>query len=144
VLISLPVILVFAYAVNRRARFVIRCNLLNLTIMLNAFISMILCLPASIFGHACTVVFASMKMLLRWTGIKVETRNFDSVFHKQTSPCVVVCNHQPTLDTIAMAHAFPPRGTVMMKRSLAYIPIFNLSAWLCSVIFVDQFSGGKA
>lgn len=34
-----------------------------------------------------------------------------------------------------MAHAYPPRGTVMMKRSLAYVPIFNITAWLVSSLF---------
>ncbi|GMR59102.1 hypothetical protein PMAYCL1PPCAC_29297 [Pristionchus mayeri] len=144
IIILLLGILVFAYAVNRRARYVIRCTLLYLTIMLNALICMVLCIPASFFGHACTVVFASMKILSRWTGINVETRNFSEVYAKQQSPCVVICNHQSALDTIVMAHAYPPRGTVMMKRSLAYVPIFNITAWLCSVIFVDRFNREKA
>ncbi|GMT06171.1 hypothetical protein PENTCL1PPCAC_28345, partial [Pristionchus entomophagus] len=94
--------------------------------------------------QACTVLFKSMKILSRWTGINVETRNFDSVFDKQKSPCVIICNHQSALDTIVMAHAYPPRCTVMMKKSLAYIPIFNITAWLCSVIFVDRFNREKA
>ncbi|KAF8381832.1 acl-2 [Pristionchus pacificus] len=102
------------------------------------------CIRTQCESKACTVVFASMKILSRWTGINVETRYFDKVFSKQQSPCVVICNHQSALDTIVMAHAYPPRGTVMMKRSLAYVPIFNITAWLCSVIFVDRFNREKA
>ncbi|GMR30013.1 hypothetical protein PMAYCL1PPCAC_00208 [Pristionchus mayeri] len=138
VLLVLFGILTLAYAFNRRFRFVIRCVLLYATIMVNTILSMALCIPASFFGHACTVTFATLKVLMRWTGINVETRNFNEVFAKQQSPCVVICNHQSAIDTVVMANAYPPRGTVMMKRSLAYVPIFNILAWVCNIIFIDR------
>ncbi|GMT11017.1 hypothetical protein PFISCL1PPCAC_28749, partial [Pristionchus fissidentatus] len=144
VLLVLLGLLVVAYALNRKARYFIRITIFYFSILFNALICMLICLPSYFMGYGCTVVFVTMTYLSKWTGINVEVRDYERVYSKQTTPCVAVCNHQSALDVMMMAHAYPPRGTVMMKRSLAYVPIFNITAFLSEVIFVDRFNREKA
>ncbi|GMR60077.1 hypothetical protein PMAYCL1PPCAC_30272, partial [Pristionchus mayeri] len=138
ILLSALVILMLAYAFNGRARFEIRCFLMFLTILFTSLISLPFCSIASYFGHATSVVLSTLRICSKWTGIKVEVRNFDEFLGKQDSSCVVICNHQSAIDTIVVAHSYPSRCTVMMKKSLAFVPFFNVVAWLCNAIFVDR------
>ncbi|EPB71532.1 Acyltransferase [Ancylostoma ceylanicum] len=43
-----------------------------------------------------------------------------------------------------MTRVWPPRGTVMMKKSLQYIPFFNFASWLANAIFIDRYNHEKA
>ncbi|KAJ1356914.1 hypothetical protein KIN20_014885 [Parelaphostrongylus tenuis] len=79
-----------------------------------------------------------------WTGINVEVRGFNEHLAQLKGPAVIVCNHQSVIDVNVMARVWPPRGTVMMKKSLKYIPFFNLASILAHVVFVDRFNRESA
>ncbi|PAV58947.1 hypothetical protein WR25_18928, partial [Diploscapter pachys] len=70
----------------------------------------------------------------------IELRDFDRVYSKVKGPAVVIMNHQSTIgDVFTMSYSWPPRGVVMMKKSLEFIPFFNTTSWMCNSIFVERF-----
>ncbi|KAI0216588.1 1-acyl-sn-glycerol-3-phosphate acyltransferase alpha [Lamellibrachia satsuma] len=59
-------------------------------------------------------------------------------------PCVLVCNHQSSLDVISMMDVLPDRCTVLAKRELLYFGPFGFAAWLSGLVFVDRLNREKA
>ncbi|KAL6741397.1 hypothetical protein Aduo_014656 [Ancylostoma duodenale] len=107
------------------------------------------------------VIFHTFKYWTLWTGITMEIRGFDENLANLEGPAIVICNHQASgssqviskisdkqymsaLDVVAMTRVWPPRCTVMMKKSLQYIPFFNLASFLANAIFIDRFNHEKA
>ena len=59
---------------------------------------------------------------------------------KLDSGCVVLMNHQSSLDVLAMLEIWPhlETGAAIIKKSLIYTPFFGPAAWLIGSIFVDR------
>ena len=58
--------------------------------------------------------------------------------------CVVVLNHQHSLDVLALFHLWPEmlRCTTLAKRELLYFTgPFGWAAWLCGTTFIDRNKG---
>lgn len=95
------------------------------------------------FTSGGRVVFYGFDLLSSWIGITVELRNPEKLYN--TDEIVVfVANHQSALDSSIIARIWPKKCTVMVKKSLAYVPALNLVAFLSNVIFVDRFNPTKA
>lgn len=59
-------------------------------------------------------------------------------------PCVIVSNHQSTLDLFGMADAFPQRATYLAKKELLFYGPLGLCFWLSGAVFIDRkASGGR-
>lgn len=54
--------------------------------------------------------------------------------------CVIVANHQSSVDVLAMFHIWSrlKRVTAIAKRSLQFYGPFGLTAFLCGTVFVDR------
>lgn len=57
-------------------------------------------------------------------------------------PCVIISNHQSTLDLFGMADIFPQRATFLAKKELLYYGPLGLCFWLCGAVFIDRKAGG--
>ncbi|XP_062514912.1 1-acyl-sn-glycerol-3-phosphate acyltransferase alpha-like [Corticium candelabrum] len=60
------------------------------------------------------------------------------------SPRIYISNHQSSLDMLGISLIWPRRTVLMAKRSLKYVPVFGLSAWLVETIFIDRVKKEKA
>ncbi|XP_033114583.1 1-acyl-sn-glycerol-3-phosphate acyltransferase beta-like isoform X1 [Anneissia japonica] len=52
--------------------------------------------------------------------------------------CVVVSNHQDTMDIAASAAFWPPRCTIVAKKSLQYAFTFGIASTLAGAVFVNR------
>ncbi|KAF9294985.1 1-acylglycerol-3-phosphate O-acyltransferase [Mortierella antarctica] len=62
----------------------------------------------------------------------------------KTSPAILVCNHQSSLDLMVLGRVFPTNCVVMAKRELQYFPFLGLYMKLSNAIFIDRKNHKKA
>ncbi|VDM23621.1 unnamed protein product [Toxocara canis] len=89
------------------------------------------------------MIFDLFHIFSRWTGVRCEARHVD-YFYSTSGPYVVVANHQSSVDIVVLSYVWPPNCTIMMKKSLRWIPFFNYACYLANTIFVDRFNREKA
>ncbi|MCM2680398.1 lysophospholipid acyltransferase family protein [Echinimonas agarilytica] len=78
----------------------------------------------------------------RWYGFKFDVRGEHHL--DDIGPCVLVCNHQNTLDLVVAPKPLR-RGTVSIgKKSLKWIPVFGLFYWITGNIMIDRKNSNKA
>ncbi|CAH0559019.1 unnamed protein product [Brassicogethes aeneus] len=65
---------------------------------------------------------------------------------KKDQSCVIVANHQSSLDILGMFELWPHMNkcTVIAKKELFYMWPFGLAAWLCGLIFIPRVQKDKA
>jgi len=58
----------------------------------------------------------------------------------RSQPCVIVANHQSSVDILGMFHIWEMVGrmTVIAKQSLMYYGTFGITAYLCGTVFIDR------
>jgi len=91
---------------------------------------------------ASCVIFPFLRISLDWTDIECEMRGAEHLASDKSY--VLVVNHQSSLDIIPMSHIWPNNCIVLMKRSLRYVPGFNVTAWLAGSVFVDRSNRERA
>ncbi|CAH1786600.1 unnamed protein product [Owenia fusiformis] len=60
------------------------------------------------------------------------------------SPCIIVCNHQSSLDLITLMEVYPKRCSTLAKKELIWAGPFGLGSWLSGLIFIDRLNPEKA
>ena len=89
------------------------------------------------------------QFFIKWTGfkwlfgLKLSFKDLD-ILHKIKKPCVVISNHQTSLDAMLLLIASPLGTAPLAKRILLYVPIFGPVCWLCGTIFIDRSKGKTA
>lgn len=68
--------------------------------------------------------------------ISSEIRGYENMI--QDRPCVIVSNHQTSLDVFGMAELYPENPSFMAKHSLKYLWPVGLALWLSGGIFVNR------
>ncbi|ETN82373.1 putative 1-acyl-sn-glycerol-3-phosphate acyltransferase alpha [Necator americanus] len=142
-LVVLP-FLAILYNISQQFHYFTRITFFYICIFFHGIECCITMIPSWIAGKGADVIFHTFKNWTLWTGINMEVRGFDEHLKNLEGPAVVICNHQSAVDVVAMTRVWPPRGTVMMKKSLKYIPFFNFTSFLGNAIFVDRFRHDKA
>ncbi|TKR89782.1 hypothetical protein L596_013832 [Steinernema carpocapsae] len=137
-LTALIALAMVAYLLSTTARYYIRMTGYNMTIFFTACICTIYCIPAWIYTEGAGRVFECCRILFPWMDITVTVRNKKHL--DIDKPCVLICNHQSSLDVVVMAYTWPEKCTCMMKDSLKYIPFFNICCILAHAIFVKRSS----
>ncbi|XP_050302384.1 1-acyl-sn-glycerol-3-phosphate acyltransferase alpha [Anthonomus grandis grandis] len=89
---------------------------------------------ASYFCHWITHVIG-VKWILR-----------DGKHLEADQSCVIVCNHQSSLDILGMFQIWPTmrKCTVLAKKSLFWIWPFGLAAWLAGIVFIPRVKTDRA
>ncbi len=83
----------------------------------------------------------SVLALLRWiVGISYDIRGRENL---PPEPCLIVCNHQSTWETIAFSALFPDVALVA-KEELRKIPIFGWYIKHAPMILIDRDAGASA
>jgi len=72
---------------------------------------------------------------LRWT-----VKGMEHLSRERNTACVMVANHQSSLDILGMFEIWHVMGkvTVVAKRELMFAGTFGIAAWLCNLIFIDR------
>jgi len=76
-------------------------------------------------------------------GLKITVRGDEHLRIKQS--CVVVSNHQSSIDVIGMFVIWPSleKLTALAKRELLLVGTFGIAAWLAGVTFINRKAGVK-
>lgn len=83
-----------------------------------------------------------MKHVKKLFGIEMEVRGEDNL--KSAQPCIIVCNHQSSVDLMGMMEIWPDDCTVLAKKELMYTGIFGVALYYSDILFVDRKRTGKA
>jgi len=57
--------------------------------------------------------------------------------HIPSTPCIVMCRHESTWETLFLQVLFAPQAT-LIKRELLWIPFFGWAFWLLQPIAIDR------
>lgn len=103
------------------------------------FVSVV-CLPYMAVKGRCEENLATLSWAMnpaRWLlQITSEIREGKNMI--KDKPCVIVSNHQSSLDVLGMAEMYPPKASFLAKRELLYTGSVGLVLWLCGGIFIDR------
>ncbi|XP_012283694.1 1-acyl-sn-glycerol-3-phosphate acyltransferase alpha isoform X2 [Orussus abietinus] len=108
----------------------------------------VLLIPIMIFrpGNVKNLLLASSlcQPVSTLLGLHWELRGREHLEKEQA--CVIVANHQSSLDILGMFHLWPvmEKCTVVAKKEIFYAWPFGLAAWLCGLIFIDRMNTEKA
>ena len=81
----------------------------------------------------------SLNPVLRLFGVKYRIENAKVL--DEDGPCIIVANHQSSLDFIGMMHIWPEHVrycTILAKKELIWAGPFGSSSWLAGVEFIDR------
>ncbi|XP_017887337.1 1-acyl-sn-glycerol-3-phosphate acyltransferase alpha isoform X2 [Ceratina calcarata] len=82
--------------------------------------------------------------LTNFLGVRWELRGREHL--EQERACIIVANHQSSLDIMGMFQIWPvmDKCTAVGKKEIFYAWPFGLAAWLCGLIFIDRMNSEKA
>ncbi|XP_033732312.1 1-acyl-sn-glycerol-3-phosphate acyltransferase alpha-like [Pecten maximus] len=78
----------------------------------------------------------------RLFGLSIDVRGRENL--EAESPCIIVINHQSSLDLFGLMEIWPKRCSVLAKKSLMYMGPLGLLMWLLGAVFVDRVNHSKA
>ncbi|KAL7077349.1 hypothetical protein ACQ4LE_003346 [Meloidogyne hapla] len=113
-----------------------------LSILLAAVCAFFGTMVTYLYNEGCIVAMSSFNFICSvWLDVEVEIRGIEKIqmaSGPENEPVVLISNHQSSLDLFTLSKMWPSKCTIMMKRSLKYVPIFNFGAILSNSIFVDR------
>jgi 1-acyl-sn-glycerol-3-phosphate acyltransferase len=130
------------YQYSSSVRYVLKFYLYFLCIIYAGCIGALISLKNGRTPQNTLLMYKVYKKVCLWTGIKYETR--DLKYLDTDEPCIVIANHQSALDVITMGYMWPQNTVVILKKSLKYLPGFNLCGYLCHSIWIDRINKEKA
>ncbi|OXB71369.1 UNVERIFIED_CONTAM: hypothetical protein H355_011746 [Colinus virginianus] len=90
-------------------------------------------------GRSCeNVKFMRMAILpVKYAlGIKIVVKGKENLRTKK--PCILVLNHQNSLDIMVMMQILPNRCAPIGKKEILYMGPFGLACWLSGIVFLDR------
>ncbi len=87
--------------------------------------------------YGCRITVFLMEKL---AGIKVEIRGSENILKE---PCIYASKHQSAMETLLLA-AIVKGGTYVLKKELAYVPIFGWGIMTYGCVAIDRSSGAAA
>ncbi|XP_076351982.1 1-acyl-sn-glycerol-3-phosphate acyltransferase beta-like isoform X1 [Tachypleus tridentatus] len=100
-------------------------------------------IPLSIFrpGDPKNILYNSWvvhHIVVPLFGVNWEVRNEERL--KTKEPCILVCNHQSSLDILGMMYIWPLFSPciAVLKRELLFTGPFGIVSWLAGFIFLDR------
>jgi len=133
------VLVPLAWMASSRVRYVVYMSCFYMCILLTTFISFMCVIWRPYHPDNHLWVFRIMQALCKpWVHIKFDVRN-KHLLTAIDGSCIIVANHQSSIDLLGMLPVWPFNGVTMAKKSLQYYGFFGLSASLSGSVFVDRF-----
>ena len=144
-LITIPIAFLIAIQVPSTLKYHIKYAVLHLLFLALAAFSGPFCIFRP--GSSKNIIFPKFVLKLLsiewWMGMKVVVKDWDRM--KQCSlPCVIVSNHQTSIDAMIIIKTAPVGAAPLAKQVLKYVPIFGQVCWLCGTIFINRKKGRSA
>ncbi|NXC40587.1 PLCA acyltransferase, partial [Penelope pileata] len=102
--------------------------------------------PLAAFRGRCVenmkLLCAAIRPLKHLYGIKIQVVGSEHLNIKE--PFVMVCNHQASLDLMAMVEVIPERCVPIAKKELMYMGTVGWACWLSGIIFINRQKTGDA
>lgn len=131
-----------AFTNRRLFNYMAKITLLYMSIMLSSFFSCFGAFVTYFYNEGSVVAMKSFHFIASfWLDVTVEVRGYEKIkaaSGPDQNPLVIISNHQSSLDLYTMSSMWPEKCTAMMKKSLKYVPFFNIGAILSNSIFVDR------
>ena len=102
----------------------------------------LLCLLRPFHPHLVYYVSRPLTWMVPLLGVKMEVRGLEHLDGEE--PCVIVANHQNSLDLFICPHAVVKRTVSIGKKSLRWIPFFGQIYWITGNILIDRERSHKA
>lgn len=139
ILMIIAIYLLVQYILNERQLYKIKYTLYASLVMLFAIIlpPIYLLRPRNALNIRLAAIL--LNPLLRLFGLKYRVENAQVL--DKDEPCVIVANHQSSIDFIGMMHIWPEHVrycTILAKKELIWAGPFGPSSWLAGVEFVDR------
>jgi len=81
---------------------------------------------------------------LEWLfGLDIQIENKEKL-HNADNPCVVISNHQTSIDGVIVVKTARNGTAPLSKKILLYVPIFGQVCWLCGTVFINRKKGKSA
>ncbi|KAK7496979.1 hypothetical protein BaRGS_00011715 [Batillaria attramentaria] len=140
--ISILLILPLLYELNGTFKYYAKIFLYYLGVNIVAIFVIILSLwrPGDVENY-CYVVW-TIRALRRLFGLEYEVRGQENL--RDVGPCVIVANHQSSLDFFGMMEMWPERCSALAKKELRYFLPFGLAAALTGTVFIDRLNPESA
>ncbi len=139
IFISIITYLIVHYVLNERQLYILKYTLYASLVMLSAIIlqPIFFLRPRNALNIRLAAII--LNPVLRLFGVTYCIEN-GQVLNKD-EPCVIVANHQSSLDFIGMMHLWPEHArycTILAKREISWAGPFGLSSWLAGVEFINR------
>ncbi|RDD43402.1 1-acyl-sn-glycerol-3-phosphate acyltransferase alpha [Trichoplax sp. H2] len=134
-------VLCLAYMLSSTCRFYVRLVTYHAVIfMCAAYLILLACIkPGNINNYFlakyCGVPLFWLVSPILQVGVRV--RGLEHLY-KCSSPYIIACNHQSSLDLYPLFRILPPRTVTLAKKALLYVPVFGQAAWLIQTVFIDR------
>ncbi len=139
IVLIIVVYILVEYALNERQIYRIKYTLYAITVMSAAIILQPLFFLCARNAFNIRLAALILNPILRLFGLKYRVENAEVL--DEDGPCVIVANHQSSLDFIGMMHIWPEHVrycTILAKKELMWAGPFGSSSWLAGVEFVDR------
>ncbi|XP_076293148.1 1-Acylglycerol-3-phosphate O-acyltransferase 1 isoform X1 [Lasioglossum baleicum] len=144
ILVGFILVLPFLYEMNRTFRYYFKFLLYYGYVMINSItlLPIMMLRPRNVKNFILASSVCSC--LTNFLGVRWELRGREHL--EQDRACIVVSNHQSSLDIMGLFQIWPvmEKCTVIAKKELFYAWPFGLAAWLCGLIFIDRMNSEKA
>ncbi|XP_025112854.1 1-acyl-sn-glycerol-3-phosphate acyltransferase alpha-like isoform X2 [Pomacea canaliculata] len=142
VFIAILLVLPLLYELNGTFKYYAKIFLYYTSVQLVA-VAVILCSlwrPGDVENYRYVATFVNE--LRKLFGIDIEVRGREHL--KGSEACIIVANHQTSLDFFGMMAIWPDRCVALAKKELRYMFSFGLAAILTGTIFIDRLNREKA
>ncbi|CAK9812885.1 1-acyl-sn-glycerol-3-phosphate acyltransferase alpha [Anthophora quadrimaculata] len=144
ILVGFILVLPFLYEMSRTFRYYFKFLLYYGYVMINSItlLPIMMLRPRNVKNFILASSVCSC--LTNFLGVRWELRGREHL--EQDRACIIVANHQSSLDIMGMFQIWPvmEKCTVVGKKEIFYAWPFGLAAWLCGLIFIDRMNSEKA
>jgi lysophosphatidate acyltransferase len=127
------------YVLNERQIYKIKYTFYASIVMLAAIIFQPLFFLRARNASNIRLAALTLNPILRLFGLTYRIENAKVL--EKDGPCIIVANHQSSIDVIGMMHIWPEHiryCTILAKKELMWAGPFGSSSWLAGVEFIDR------
>ncbi|XP_001233846.3 1-acyl-sn-glycerol-3-phosphate acyltransferase alpha-like [Gallus gallus] len=101
-----------------------------------SFLVVILALPRGRSFENIKILRTAILTVKYALGVKIVVKGKENLRTKK--PCVLVLNHQNSLDVMVIMQMIPNRCVPIGKKEILYMGPFGLACWFSGIVFIDR------
>lgn len=136
IFLALLLLIPVLYELNGKVKYYVKMVVYVLGLNMLSIFVIVMSLRRPFDVENCSYIVMCVKMMSHLFNIEMEICGEENLVGEE--PCVLVANHQTSLDFMGMMAVWPLRCTALAKRSLQYMIPFGLACTLSGTVFVDR------